>query len=153
MNKDGTVLIIDDDAEDLLFLEEILSSIIEENGFKNDIITYSDPVAAYEYLMDMNDAPFLIISDINMPKIDGIALRKKIIQESRQNISCSPFIFLSTAAGDQNIIERAYNLSIQGFFTKSNNFEEYNALLERIIFYWKASNLPPQRYFYSQNSA
>lgn len=66
MNKDATILIVDDGESN----REILKDIVEDAGYK--AITAEDGIEALEILQ--KTLPHLIISDIYMPKMDGIEL-------------------------------------------------------------------------------
>jgi CheY-like chemotaxis protein len=62
--------------------------------------------------------PFLILSDINMPKLDGFALRNKIKMDAKLQLRCIPYLFFSTAVSQAAVID-AYSASAQGFFCKA----------------------------------
>ena len=74
MNKNGPIVIIEDDPDDQILLAEVL----KELDYPNKIIFFSDGEKALEYLIDSGDNPFLILSDINMPKLNGFQLRDKV---------------------------------------------------------------------------
>ena len=71
MNKRGPIVIIEDDTDD----QEILSDIFKELDYNNKLIFFADSVQALEYLTDTDIEPFLVLSDINMPKLNGMELR------------------------------------------------------------------------------
>jgi CheY-like chemotaxis protein len=73
VNKTGPIIIIEDDIDD----QDILTDIFKELNYKNEVIFFGDSVQALDYLTDTEKEPFLVLSDINMPKLDGMALRKK----------------------------------------------------------------------------
>ena len=74
MNKTGPIVIIEDDIDD----QDILTEIFKELNYENELIFFSDSVLALEYLTDTAVEPFLVLSDINMPKLNGMELRDKI---------------------------------------------------------------------------
>ena len=71
MNKEGPIIIIEDDADDRFLLEEVFTSL----DYLNKRIYFVDGQEALDYLLQMDSAPFLILSDINMPRLDGFELR------------------------------------------------------------------------------
>jgi CheY-like chemotaxis protein len=77
MNKTGPIVIIEDDIDD----QDILSEIFKELNYSNKLIFFSDSVKALEYLTDTDTEPFLVLSDINMPKLNGMELRGKNSQQ------------------------------------------------------------------------
>lgn len=89
MNKTGPIIIIEDDLSDQFILEEVF----EELNYKNELIFFDSGEAALKYLRDTEAEPFLLLSDINMPKLNGMELRKKIHnnEDLRKNYSVSFF--------------------------------------------------------------
>ena len=71
-NKNGPVIIIEDDTDD----QELLEIVFAELRLPNEIIFFLDGVTAYEYLTSVHNQPFLILSDINLPRLGGFELRK-----------------------------------------------------------------------------
>jgi CheY-like chemotaxis protein len=113
MNRNGEIIVIEDDEDDRLFLEDIFTSL----GYPNKVVYFMDPTLVIQYLSDENVRPFLIISDINMPKLNGYELREKIILDKKLGQKCIPYIFLSTSKAASNV-EKAYEYAIQGYFEK-----------------------------------
>lgn len=54
MNKNGPIVIIEDDADDQLLLTEVL----KELDFPNEVIFFSDGEKALAYLVSSGDNPF-----------------------------------------------------------------------------------------------
>ena len=70
-----------------------------------------------DYLNSNKPSPFLIICDVNLPKMDGFILRERTIKDSSISQASIPFIFWSGTATKQQV-KRAYELSSHGFFIK-----------------------------------
>ena len=113
MNKKGAIVIIEDDVED----QEILEQIFSKLNYKNEVIFFSDGHKALEHLIASKEKPFLILSDINMPKINGFELRDKIQTSDELSLKCIPYLFFTTASTNQIVID-AYSKAVQGFFVK-----------------------------------
>ena len=137
MNKNGPILIIEDDEDDRVLFQFIYDKL----GYTNELVFLQNGEEAIEYLIQMKRIPFVIISDINMPKINGIELRKRVSQNETINIKCIPYILLSTTAS-KGYVDNAYSLGIQGYFKKQSNPEEFVVVLKDIIEYWKKSYAP-----------
>jgi CheY-like chemotaxis protein len=131
MNKNGPVIIIEDDQDD----QEILKEVFETLAYKNKVMFFGDGEEALEYLHRSDVLPFLILSDINMPKLDGFALREKLKSDAALQLKCIPYLFFSTAATQKAVID-AYSLSVQGFFVKQSNIKEIEATISCIMEYW-----------------
>ncbi|MCW3081752.1 response regulator [Segetibacter sp.] len=137
MNSNGPVIIIEDDADD----QEILEEVFLKLNYPNEIVFFSDGEEALNYLNRTDIAPFLILSDINMPKLDGFALRNKIKTDAALQVKCIPYLFFSTASTQKAVID-AYSLSVQGFFLKQNSMRELEKTISVIMDYWKQCVAP-----------
>ena len=132
MNKTGPIIIIEDDEDD----QQLLKEIFEELAFKNEIIFFGDGELALDYLVNSSVEPFIIFSDINMPKLNGIELREKVHNNEELRIKSIPYLFFSTKA-EQNHVVDAYSKSIQGFFIKPAKYDELKRTIKIIVEYWQ----------------
>ena len=82
------ILIVDDDIE----LLKMLKSFLEMKGY--EVITAENGVIA---LKKIERRPDLILLDINMPMMDGMAVCKRI----RDKVSC-PILFLTARDSEQD---------------------------------------------------
>jgi len=137
MNKIGPIIIIEDDTDD----QEILTEIFQELNYKNELIFFGDSIKALEYLTDTDTEPFLVLSDINMPKLNGMELREKIHNNEDLRLKSIPYLFFSTSAEQQHVID-AYSRSIQGFFVKASNYDKLKNTLIKIVEYWQECESP-----------
>ena len=131
MNRNGPVIIIEDDDDD----QELLKEAFKRLGYVNELHFFPDGFKALEYLNRSDVIPFIIISDINLPKLDGFALRDKIKMDEKLQLRCIPYLFFSTAVSQEAVIN-AYSLSVQGFFIKQNSLDELEKTITVIMEYW-----------------
>ena len=137
MNKSGPIIIIEDDIDD----QEILVDIFKELNYKNELVFFSDSEKALEYLTDTEIEPFLVLSDINMPKLSGMELREKVHNNEDLRLKSIPYLFFSTSAEQRDVID-AYSRSIQGFFVKPSNYDKLKKLMMKIVEYWQECESP-----------
>jgi CheY-like chemotaxis protein len=137
MNSYEPVIIIEDDIDDKEMLEEAFHKL----GYPNELLFFKDGQAALDFLNESQVRPFLILSDINMPKLDGFALRNKIRLDAKLQVKCIPYLFFSTASSQKAVMD-AYSLSVQGFFIKQNKIEELEKTITVIMEYWKRCAAP-----------
>jgi YesN/AraC family two-component response regulator len=57
-------------------IKNSLVKYLKELNYKNEIIFFNDGQEALNYLIENSAEPFIVFSDINMPKLNGIQLRK-----------------------------------------------------------------------------
>lgn len=139
MNKTGPIIVIEDDEDD----QEILVEIFQRLGYENKIVYFMDGNKALEFLNRTDVQPFLILSDINMPKIDGFQLRNKIFTNEQLQTKCIPYLFFTTGANKKAVVD-AYALSVQGFFIKPNSLDGLERTIRKIIEYWRECIAPGQ---------
>ena len=138
MHSPGPIIMIDDDADDLQLFREIINELAPEREViefesSTDVLTFLDKNASLN--------PFLIISDINLPKLSGIELRDKIQNNDHLRLRCIPYLFFTTSNAHQDIID-AYSKSIQGFFIKPSSIDKLKSMLHAIITYWALCEAP-----------
>lgn len=137
MNKGGPIIIIEDDIDD----QEILAEVFIEINCKNEIIFFADGTLALEYLTTTDVEPFIIFSDINMPKLSGMELRKQVHENEDLRLKSIPYLFFTTSAEQANVVD-AYSKSIQGFFVKPRSYGEIKKTIQTIIDYWSTCVSP-----------
>ena len=137
MNKIGPIVIIEDDVDD----QEILDEIFKNLGCKNQIIYFFDSEEALQFLIDTKIKPFLILCDINMPKLTGFELRQKVHTNEDLNLKCIPYLFFTTTSAQKAIVD-AYSQSVQGFFVKANSIDKLESTIKKIIEYWQECEAP-----------
>ena|ERR1700712_450967 len=131
MNRNGPIIIIEDDIDDQNLLEDVFKRL----KYSNKLIFFSDGQKALDFLNSTDIVPFITLSDINMPKLDGFQLRAKMKMDAQLQIKCIPYIFFTTASSQKHVIE-AYSLSVQGFFVKQNTMAEIEKTITVIMEYW-----------------
>lgn len=137
MKKSGPIIVIEDDVEDQQILDEIFKNL----NLPNKIIFFSDGNEAVDYLATTTDQPFLILSDINMPRLNGFEVRNKIF--TNEKLKCIPYLFFTTGV-DKKAVEDAYAMSVQGFFIKPATMGELQSTVKKIIEYWQECYAPSQ---------
>ena len=139
MNKNGPIIIIEDDPDDQGILQDIFSKL----NYANEILFFFDGEKALDYLQQAIELPFLILSDINMPRLNGLQLKQKIHTDAELQVKCIPYLFFTTAASKQSVID-AYSMSVQGFFIKDHTEPELEKTLRIMVEYWKRCYAPNQ---------
>jgi len=137
MNKDGPIIVIEDDMDD----QEILQEIFLNLGYNNKISYFIDGNEALDYLNRTEVQPFLILSDINMPKLNGFELRNKVFNNTQLQEKCIPYLFFTTGA-NKKAVSDAYAMSVQGFFLKPATIPLFQETIRKIIEYWKECIAP-----------
>ncbi len=103
--KDKSILFAEDDKVARVQMTDVLSMIFGK------VFSAKDGEEAYRMYED--EKPDLIITDIKMPKIDGL----KLVKQIRRNDYDTPIIMLTSFA-EQDLLMSAANLSIDGYLVK-----------------------------------
>ena len=134
----GPILIIEDDIDD----QEIIERAIREVGSTRSIIFLNNGADALQFLRTTTIQPFLILCDINMPKVNGIELKMKIDQDADLRKKSIPFVFFTTTANRMSVNLAYTHMTIQGFFEKSSNYTDLVNTLKLILDYWNECRHP-----------
>ncbi len=130
---------IEDDADDQLLIGQAL----EADSIPNPIRFFSNGQQVLTYLRTTTQQPLVILCDVKMPLMDGFELRDQIDANAYLKEKAIPFIFFSTWV-DKELIDRAYQGTIQGYHRKRGDFDELKEELALIITYWKRCLHPNQ---------
>ena len=120
MNK--KVLIVDDEISICLLLENFLSK-------EYDVVSIHDGIDGLKWLE--GNLPDLIISDIEMSKMDGYEFLTEV--RERGFTKHTPFIMLSAKSESKERI-KCYKLGAQDYLTKPFNPEELEEIVKKNLF-------------------
>jgi CheY-like chemotaxis protein len=137
MNRNAPEILIEDDCDD----QQILIDVFKNLNYTNELLCFPDGQQALDFLNESDIIPFLILSDINMPKLNGFALRDKIKMDAKLQSKCITYLFFSTATSMDAVV-KAYSLSVQGFFVKQTKISEIEKTISVIMEYWKRCMSP-----------
>ena len=132
-----TILMADDDEEDLQMTQEAL----QESRLGNDLRVTLDGEELMDYLLrrgqyvDPADSPKpgLILLDLNMPKKDGREALAEI--KANPDLRKIPVIVLTTSRAEEDIF-RSYDLGVSSFITKPVTFDGLVAAMKVLAEYW-----------------
>lgn len=142
MKRNGDIIIIEDDPDDWEILIDVFKKVMKEQKYDNRVIVFEDSTMMLDYLKDSDADIFMVISDINMPIFDGIALRQSICDDPILHRRCTPYIFLTTGGANKIHLKKAEELAVDGFFEKPASLKEYKVLIREILGYWQKTLMP-----------
>jgi DNA-binding NarL/FixJ family response regulator len=133
----GPIWIIDADDDDRMMVREVW----RELQLSNELVFLENAEETLNHLHTIDTAPFIIICELNLRKIDGFELREKMLATGLKIFRSVPFIFWATEVSEQQIT-RAFDLSVHGLFIKDTTFEELKKTFTHILNYWLKSKMP-----------
>lgn len=117
------VLIVDDTTTSRMLIRDGL----QELGIKN-ISFASDGEQALKHMM--TQPAHIVISDFNMPKLDGLQLLQAIRKHAPTQKT--PFIML-TGKGDKDLLQRAIQSGLNNYLTKPFTVPALKTALEAVV--------------------
>jgi CheY-like chemotaxis protein len=137
MQRTGPIIVIEDDMDD----QELLDETFKTLDFPYEILFFKDGYKALAFIESSDVKPFLILSDVNMPTINGFELRKKIHNNAELSVRCIPYLFFTSGTNKQ-AVQDAYAMSAQGFFIKPNSMQRLENTIRKIVEYWQECYAP-----------
>ncbi len=116
----ATILIVDDEQG----MREVLTVLLEQQGHR--VIAASDGEQALEIVA--HQPPDLVISDVRMPKVDGIGLLTGI----REQYPHLPVIMMTAYASSDSTIQ-AMRLGADDYITKPFRIDEIRLVVEKAL--------------------
>lgn len=119
------ILVVDDEADLELLIKQKFRKKIRQQEY--EFIFAMNGVQALDQL-DLHHDVDVVLSDINMPEMDGLTLLSKLAQKSALLKSV-----IVSAYGDMDNIRTAMNLGAFDFITKPINFLDLEVTIEKTI--------------------
>ena len=116
------ILVVDDETDVVPLITQRMRSYIRSREF---VFSFAcDGVDALE-ILSKDDCIDLVVTDINMPKMDGLTLLERL------DTVGSPVAIVMSAYGDMRNIRRAMNLDAFDFVTKPIDFNDFEQTIKR----------------------
>lgn len=143
MGKTVHILLVEDDDIDA----EAVIRAFRKNRVANPFFIARDGVEALEMLRGENGRerlprPYLILLDLNMPRMSGIEFLGAL--RSDPDLRNSLVFVLTTSKRDEDIVS-AYDRNIAGYLVKSDVFDDFLELINLLESYWRVIEFPPER--------
>lgn len=135
--KPVTILLVDDDDVDAMGVQRALQKL----KIVNPLVRARDGLEALELLRtaDAVQRPYLILLDLNMPRMNGI----EMLNELRQDPAlCSSVVFVLTTSQDDQDKFAAYNKNVAGYIVKKHVGDGFMRVMEMLDHYWRVVELP-----------
>jgi CheY-like chemotaxis protein len=133
MEPKATILLVEDNLEHL----HLTRHILKRNGVEEDLRVARDGQEALDYLYQRhrfqdpakNPRPALVLLDLNIPRIDG----KEVLRRMKQDPALSdiPVVVVSSSTRPEDV-EFAQQQGASAYFSKSAGFEKLSEQLATI---------------------
>ena len=140
MSGNRTILVADDDQNDVFFLRRAF----QKSGLEHSVVHVSDGQEAIDYLRgdaDYSDRarfplPALLLLDLKMPKVDGFDVLHWL--KARSDLKELPVVVLSSSSREDDI-QRARSLGADDYRVKPADFEQLLLLAQDVSTRWLAA--------------
>lgn len=138
------ILLVEDNPDD----EALTLRAFAKNNISNPIIVARDGAEALDYLFatgthegrDAGVQPQVMLLDINLPKINGLEVLRRVREDPRTSLL--PVVLLTTSKEDQDMID-GYRLGANSYVRKPVNFDEFVSAAQNLGLYWLLLNEAP----------
>ena len=131
-----TVLLVEDNPDD-----EALTVLALRRETATDVEVARDGQEALDYLFnDAKSMPQLVLLDLNLPKIDGLEVLRRVREDER---ACLTPVVMLTSSNAPNDVAASYRLGANGYIRKPVDFDEFAEVIHRLGVYWFVVNEPP----------
>jgi two-component system response regulator len=141
----GVILLVEDNEDDI----DLTLRAFKRSNILNEVVVARDGAEALDYLFATGPyagkeplQPALIILDLNLPRISGLEVLRRVRAEARTRYL--PAVMLTTSVEDQDVIN-SYALGANAYVQKPVAFEDFLAAAARLGMFWLLVNVqPPQ---------
>lgn len=130
--KEMVILIAEDDDGHA----ELIREGLEESGVRNKIIRFSNGEDVWEFLSGSGkqlirdkNKNYLLLLDINMPKMDGVEVLKRIKADEKLK---EILVVMLTTTDDPREVEACYRMGCNIYITKPVDFNKFAETLKRL---------------------
>lgn len=145
MSTEVEILLVEDDPNDL----ELTLRALRKKNLANKIEIARDGAEALDFIFctgphtgrSISSQPRLIMLDLKLPKVDGLAVLQKL--KSDERTARIPVVILTSSAEERDIV-RGYELGVNSFITKPVDFTQFTEAIGQLGMYWMLLNTPPR---------
>ena len=134
--KPASILLVEDDDIDAMSVQRAFKRM----KIANPIVRAKDGIEALEILLKGGvEQPYLILLDLNMPRMGGLELLDTI--RNNPQLELSVVFVLTTSKDDEDKI-KAYKNHVAGYIVKEKLDEGFEQLVQMLDHYWRLVELP-----------
>ena len=141
-----TILLIEDNPDDV----ELTLHAFQKNNMANDIVVAGDGAEGLDYLFgtgkyagrDAEESPALILLDLQLPKIGGLEVLRRVREDERTKRI--PVVIMTTSDEEEDIVN-GYNGGANSYLRKPVDFTEFMNSVKQLEMYWLVLNTPPPK--------
>jgi CheY-like chemotaxis protein len=142
--KEVEILLVEDNPTDA----ELAIRALAESNLANKLVWVKDGAEALDFIFatgaysarQMTNGPKVILLDLQLPKVDGMEVLRRIKNDERTRTI--PVVVLTSSKEDRDVVE-SYRTGVNSFISKPIGFEEFAKTVSDLGLYWLLVNHPP----------
>jgi two-component system, response regulator len=144
--KSKIILLVEDNPSDVALTRRAF----RKAHIQNEVVVVEDGEEALDYLFgtgafagrDSSLLPTITLLDLNLPKIHGLEVLRRVRADSRTRRM--PVVIL-TSSKEEHDVAAGYDLGVNSYIRKPVDFVQFAQAIEHLGLYWLVLNeLPPE---------
>jgi two-component system response regulator len=141
--RSKVILLVEDNPDDV----ELTLRAFQKHNLSTDVVVARDGVEALDHLLPSTlptsqVLPELVLLDLNLPKISGLEVLRRMRAEPRTRRV--PVVVLTSSQEEKDIVS-SYDLGANSFVQKPVDYTEFVDAARQLSLYWLELNESPNR--------
>ncbi|CAK0778558.1 Response regulator [Azospirillaceae bacterium] len=142
--NDRFILLVEDNPSDIALTKRAVT----KNMASQRMVVVEDGQEAVDFLFaagkyqerDRFDLPSLVLLDMNLPKLDGVEVLRRV--RSNPVTRRLPVVILSSSVEERDL-SRSYDLGVNSYIRKAVDYTQFSEYMKCLSFYWLTINEAP----------
>jgi len=142
--EDIDILLVEDNPNDI----ELTLRALHKQRFTSKVFVVKDGAEALDFIFatgtfaqrKIENAPKVILLDLNIPKIDGIEVLRRVKGDERTK--STPVVMLTSSQEERDVLE-TYHLGANSYIVKPLDFSHFLHAVAELGTYWSSLNKLP----------
>jgi two-component system response regulator len=142
--SEKAIMLVEDNPDD----EALTLRAFKKNNIGNQVVIMRDGQQALDYLFgsgayagrDTSQLPQIVLLDLNLPKIGGLDVLKRIRADAR---TCLLPVVILTSSKEEHDLVTGYQLGANSYIRKPVEFAAFAEAVRQLGLYWLVLNEGP----------
>jgi CheY-like chemotaxis protein len=137
------ILLVEDNPSD----QALTLRALRKGGILNVVVVVHDGAEALDYLFCIGEHagrapenPALVLLDLNLPKIGGLEVLRRLREDERTK---GLLVVILTSSGEERDLKDGYQAGANSYVRKPVEFNEFATAVQTLGLFWILINEPP----------